>query len=223
MLLMLNLRMSPLMGNYCIYILIDPRDQCIRYCGYSINPSNRYNEHISESLNGSGNTTKKVSWIRGLINNKLKPLMIITHRCQSKSDAHELEKLMIAHLRSEGHKLTNMTDGGHGWPDNIDYNHPSKIAAAIRNITAYNNSGAPNGFLGKSHGNHARRAIARSNRWRGVDFRMRRDAYSYWHFNSGTGEPASLDSSPFPILKVKDEKSGPTPAWFEPQPEEMKL
>jgi hypothetical protein len=64
------------MNKTCyIYCLIDPIDGLIKYIGRSINPTKRSYTHNCVKRNGQ--LTKKESWIRGLDNKKLKPILDI--------------------------------------------------------------------------------------------------------------------------------------------------
>lgn len=58
------------------YVLIDPRDNEIKYVGRSVSPKSRYRNHISSGRK-KGHKNKKESWISSLLNEGLKPILEI--------------------------------------------------------------------------------------------------------------------------------------------------
>lgn len=58
-----------------VYHLVDPIDHAVRYVGKSTSPSARLKEHIRESEERQ-NTAKK-RWIKGLLDQGLRPVMVI--------------------------------------------------------------------------------------------------------------------------------------------------
>lgn len=93
-----------------IYILIDPRDNQVRYVGKTKNITRRFNQHISEA---SKVRTYKNNWLLQLKLNKLRPEMVIIDECEDNSWIL-LEQWYIEIFKSWGYKLTNLTKGGEG-------------------------------------------------------------------------------------------------------------
>ncbi len=108
-----------------IYALIDPRDNEVRYIGYSHDPKKRLGVHLAEKAH-----TKKNQWIRGLKKAGLKPILKIIDEASSAEIAN-LEIEWIARYKSQGAKLLNGTSGGDSFGDYaITPEHRAKIVAA---------------------------------------------------------------------------------------------
>ena len=61
-----------------IYELIDPRNNDTKYIGKTINIDNRLQSHIEEArYNRKSRRSYKNNWIRGLLNNKMTPIINI--------------------------------------------------------------------------------------------------------------------------------------------------
>lgn len=94
-----------------IYILIDPRNDEVRYVGWSFNVAQRLSAHISTAPT---TPSYKAHWIRQLFAAGLRP------RCEiidsGDGDWQAAERHWIAYYRTQGARLTNMTDGGDGTP-----------------------------------------------------------------------------------------------------------
>ena len=96
--------------NVQIYGLIDPRDQKLRYIGFT---SKSLEERLLIHLKNTSNKSYKNSWIKSLSKENLKPEIFKiqdTDICSWESD----EKWNIAYFKSIGCELTNMTIGGEG-------------------------------------------------------------------------------------------------------------
>lgn len=97
-----------------IYGLFDPREpDAIRYVGFSSNPSKRLWAHINEAKS-SDQHTHKLSWMRRLLSEGVRPELKTLDICASLDAAGVREIQLIAELRAAGHRLTNGTDGGDG-------------------------------------------------------------------------------------------------------------
>ena len=95
-------------GNIFIYVLYDPTTYKPRYVGITSNPHRRYKDHLSKSINPKRHVN---CWIKGLLNNDLKPRMVIKYKNLSLETAHKIERHLITSWR--GHRdLTNQTTGG---------------------------------------------------------------------------------------------------------------
>ena len=94
-----------------IYALLEKDTQQIRYVGMAINPDIRVPSHFKDALKPN-HKSYKVSWIRKMMReDRIIQVMILERSC---TNPQEREIYWIKRLRSEGHKLTNMTDGGEG-------------------------------------------------------------------------------------------------------------
>ncbi len=94
----------------CIYALIDPRSNLVRYIGKADNPKARKNGHLRDVREKT--ICHRVSWIRGLLNEGLKPEIKVLFT-PKKENWQEVERQVIAHYR-QFCNLVNMTDGGDG-------------------------------------------------------------------------------------------------------------
>lgn len=95
-----------------IYVLIDPRNNQVRYVGKTDNPERRLAAHLIEKYK-----SHKTNWIQGLIANGLKPILTIIEEIPEGQSWEDRECYWITYHRSIGCKLTNMTDGGEQGPD----------------------------------------------------------------------------------------------------------
>lgn len=95
-----------------IYTLSHPVTSEVKYVGKSVNPSNRYTQHIIDAKNNKSKSYKS-NWIRSLLSNNLQPEIHIIDELED-NNWKWLEEYWIAQMRTWGFKLTNMTDGGDG-------------------------------------------------------------------------------------------------------------
>lgn len=94
-----------------IYCLKDPNNEEIRYVGKTSNPESRYKSHLEIRELSMG--SYKANWIKSLLRNNQFPYMEILEECTSENvDSREI--FWIDFFRSNGVKLTNMTNGGEG-------------------------------------------------------------------------------------------------------------
>jgi hypothetical protein len=102
-----------------VYALVDPRHYdaitCphggrIRYIGKTIRPTVRLGRHIGDAQRG-GNTYRE-RWIRCLLDENLRPIMVILEVVQNDGDGTAEERYHIALAKADGLPLTNATDGG---------------------------------------------------------------------------------------------------------------
>lgn len=96
-----------------IYVLIDPRNNEIRYVGKSINPNVRVRRHISEAKN-SKQTNHRINWLKNLASDGYKPIIEIIDEVVGEWEW--LEIYWINQLKVWGFKLVNSTDGGENPP-----------------------------------------------------------------------------------------------------------
>ena len=92
-----------------IYALVDPRNGEVKYVGKTVFPvRERLGRHIREARQGV--VSHKCNWIRQLLNQGLKPLVLLLEETE---DWQTREVFWIAHYQSIG-KLTNLAEGGKG-------------------------------------------------------------------------------------------------------------
>lgn len=93
-----------------IYVLIDPRDNEVRYVGKTSNPKYRLSGHISECKKES---TKhyRARWIRSLLKDNIKPIIKFIKACPL-NDFEKFETEYIKIFKSD--KLTNSDETGQG-------------------------------------------------------------------------------------------------------------
>lgn len=93
-----------------IYILIDPRNQQIRYVGKTNNPDERFKNHMNR---GHNKLSHKRNWIESLKKLGLKPIMQIIDIVLI-DEWIFWEKYWISQFKSWGFNLVNHTEGGDG-------------------------------------------------------------------------------------------------------------
>lgn len=100
------------MSHWFIYLLVDPRDDQVRYVGKTVDLAWRIEGHIQEGLDGGH--TYKARWLKGLLDSGHVPEVRVVDEGDGESWA-EAERFYIKFYRDEaGSPLTNMTDGGEG-------------------------------------------------------------------------------------------------------------
>lgn len=93
-----------------IYILIDPRDNEVRYVGKTCNPTYRLSGHISECKK-KYISHYRARWIRSLLKDDLIPIIKFIKVC-SLIEFEKFESEYIKKFKSE--KLTNSDESGQG-------------------------------------------------------------------------------------------------------------
>lgn len=101
--------MNTELRQWTIYALIDPRDNAVRYVGWTFNLQKRLLDHISKA---KFQTTHKANWINLLVALNLSP--IIAELEIGSGDWAAAEQKWIAHFLANGADLTNATMGGEG-------------------------------------------------------------------------------------------------------------
>lgn len=96
-----------------IYALSNPLKSGYRYVGKTVNPEKRMASHISESAKKD---THKNRWIKSVLSFGVVPVMIILESfCDDNQDMWQSREVFwISKLKIDGHKLTNLKDGGAG-------------------------------------------------------------------------------------------------------------
>jgi excisionase family DNA binding protein len=95
--------------SYQIYALIDPRDNSVRYVGFSRDAQLRLREH----LNGGGGNGQERRWIHRLLNSGLSPILQVLETIEASDDALtvacERELYWIHEMSRLGHPLLNVS------------------------------------------------------------------------------------------------------------------
>ena len=115
------------MGNVFIYGLYDPRNGEIRYVGKTI-------RGLSRPRASHGNYC--LNWEKQLESLGLKKEIRILEEWDGVSDRtswlNERERFWIAHHRTAGAKLTNLTNGGEGACDDIPFETRKKMSESMK-------------------------------------------------------------------------------------------
>jgi predicted GIY-YIG superfamily endonuclease len=82
------------MHKYYIYILKDPRDKSVRYVGCSVNPQQRYKQHLTPMYGPF--SKEKMHWTMELRSLNLRPELEIIDEAENKKEGLQKEN----HLRS---------------------------------------------------------------------------------------------------------------------------
>jgi group I intron endonuclease len=93
-----------------IYILIDPRDNQIRYVGKTNNPIGRMRSHMNYCYK---ETNHKSYWLRQLADMEIEPILYVIEETTI-AEWEEREKFWIRYYKNEGCNLTNLSWGGQG-------------------------------------------------------------------------------------------------------------
>jgi len=96
-----------------IYALGDPRNRAVRYVGWAGNPFQRHRGHIATARRTRKPRHYSTRWIKQLLADDLLPTVTILESGVGNGWA-DAERRWIAHYRTQGARLTNMTDGGEG-------------------------------------------------------------------------------------------------------------
>jgi GIY-YIG catalytic domain-containing protein len=89
-----------------IYVLIDPRDNRVRYVGASVKPHKRLNLAIAKA--------EKRTWFLELESLNLRPTLQIIETVNDDDSWTARERYWISYYRSMYNDLTNVSDGGPG-------------------------------------------------------------------------------------------------------------
>lgn len=98
-----------------IYALIDSKTQEIKYIGKTVSPLNsRLSAHLHDAKNPKCQHWHKCRWINKLLRDGARPLIKALEVVPYTGDWASREAYWIKRMRSEGHRITNLTDGGEG-------------------------------------------------------------------------------------------------------------
>ncbi len=87
-----------------VYALADPRDDSIRYVGYSSDPCKRFREHLRGKADGN---EEKEAWIAELRDAGTRPELVILEEVEDPRAVREREDRWILHHLHRGEPLTN--------------------------------------------------------------------------------------------------------------------
>jgi phage FluMu gp28-like protein len=116
-----------------IYVLIDPRDNRIRYVGKANNTDVRLRNHVKEARKGK--TDHKAHWLRQVLNDGFYPILEIVEVC-SIDNWQDREIYWIEQMKRRGYYLTNEKDGGYGCNPSIESR--ARMSASAKNRPAHN-------------------------------------------------------------------------------------
>lgn len=150
-----------------IYALLDPRDRTIRYIGKTVSePLRRWKSHLWQPSH-----TYKWFWICALKLRGLKPVWQTLEVVPISEDWEARERAWIARGHAEGWPLTNLTDGGDGWP--VGYKHTAesrekmsrvqsgrKVSAEARANLSKATSGVLHWNFGRHHSEETKRKMS---------------------------------------------------------------
>lgn len=89
---------------YYIYNLSDPRDSSVHYVGRSINPEQRYRQHLTPASNTS---EEKKNWLIELRRLGLKPTLNIIDCTEDRAEALTKELMWMQTYTDRGEELFN--------------------------------------------------------------------------------------------------------------------
>jgi len=121
--------------THSVYLILNDKDPEYLYVGTSVNPHHRFIKHCSKSsrCRRLKNAIKK----HGRENFR----MVIVFEGLTPEVAYEYEVKLIGQLLADGHKLYNLTAGGHGAPGRtVRKRTREKISVAMKRVR---NEGRP--------------------------------------------------------------------------------
>lgn len=166
-----------------IYILRDPCDNSIRYCGQCLNPNRRLRKHLSEARKKIGRLTHKEAWIKSL--GEQSPILEIIETCDE-TIVDEREIYHIQRLREEGTALTNIAIGGKCGIVLRGKDHPhygTRRSDDVKHKISLANSGKNNGMYGRTYVMTSEHKEAICSGLRASDAMKTRNANPTWREN----------------------------------------
>lgn len=140
-----------------IYALLDPHNECVRYIGVTKRtPEQRLHSHLKAAKAGS--TYRVHNWMRKIV---VKPLLRVIELCDERSWS-DAERRWIAHYRSLGCELTNITGGGEGTFGTVA---SAETRAKMSNVRIGNTNANGNTiWLGRKHKEESKQKMAEARR-----------------------------------------------------------
>ena len=136
--------------NFIIYGLKEKNNTEIRYIGLTTGKLNsRFSRHLSDKK-----IDHKTNWIKKVGKNNIE-IVIIEDNITDIDILHEKEIFYINKYKTEGHKLTNITNGGEGW-FNMEFSTQHKKNISLNHADV---SGENNPMFGKTHSIESREKI----------------------------------------------------------------
>jgi group I intron endonuclease len=94
-----------------IYVLIDPRNNELRYVGLTTQPlAKRFHNHLDSARRGA--SSHVYNWMRQVMETGQVPLIVQIESCDSLEELCEREVDFMAYFKSIGCRLTNQAKGG---------------------------------------------------------------------------------------------------------------
>lgn len=167
----------------CVYGLVDPRDERVRYVGWTTNTARRLREHIKESLKGS--RSHKCCWIRAVLSTGREPSVTV------------LEESPRAGIRSremwwmrQFSDLTNVSPGGDtepwGWNKGLTKETDVRVARAAAALSRSARGSARRLGMTNSPEMRARQSLSAKASWT-PERRARQSGAN--HHRSALGKP----------------------------------
>lgn len=136
--------------NFIIYGLKEKNSTEIKYIGLTtVKLNSRFNRHLTDKK-----IDHKTNWIKKVGRNNIE-IIIIDDNITDIDTLYEKEIFYIDKYKSEGHKLTNITNGGEGWR-NMEFSDEHKKNISLNHADV---SGENNPMFGKTHSIEAKEKI----------------------------------------------------------------
>lgn len=143
--------------DYCVYALLDPETEEIRYIGKTVAALHtRLSQHIYAAKSNKWKSHVN-TWIRSVLNRGLRPIAKPLTFVDDKEILSQEEIRLIAYYKKRGARLTNLTDGGDGAPGRI-------LSEASRKKMSESHKGQPGHWTGKKRDAETCRKISESNK-----------------------------------------------------------
>jgi hypothetical protein len=118
-----------------IYGLLEPSTREIRYIGKSVNLDTRVRKHLQPSK--LKENTHKNNWLKKLLINDEKPLVVILKECINEEELNNSEIELIKEYKTIGCRLTNSTNGGDGGKISDESLQKMKLTKALNPQESY--------------------------------------------------------------------------------------
>ena len=163
------------MNNYIIYALKEKMSNEIRYVGLTTQKlKRRFYDHLR-----CKKRDYKYNWIKKVGKDNIEAI-ILEDKIQTKEILIEREIFYIKYYKDNGHRLTNLTNGGEGW-NNTPFSdeHKKNISLTHADVT-----GEKNPMFGKKHTDDAKKIM--SDKRKGLKVTDKDILQKYSDLNKGT-------------------------------------